>query len=98
MKFPYRQYISQYPGTSDFRLILRAVISVRITGPRVSARWDALVDTGADETLLPLSLGEVLGVVLDRDTTSQAAGITGEPSWNWQPIRCCRTRGSATVP
>jgi predicted aspartyl protease len=78
MKFPYRQYISQYPGTSDFRLILRPVITVRITGPRASARWDALVDTGADETLLPLSLGEVLGVVLDHDTTSQAAGITGE--------------------
>jgi hypothetical protein len=75
MKFPYRQYLSQYPGTSDFHLILRPVITVRITGPRASARWDALVDTGADETLLPLSLGEVLGVTLDHDTTSQAAGI-----------------------
>jgi hypothetical protein len=78
MRFPYRQYISQYPGSSDFRLILRPVITVRIGGPRASARWDALVDTGADETLLPLSRGELLGVILDRDATSQAAGITGE--------------------
>jgi predicted aspartyl protease len=56
MKFPYREYVSQYPGTSDFRLILRPVITIRIAGTSAEARWDALVDTGADETLLPLPL------------------------------------------
>jgi predicted aspartyl protease len=78
MKFPYREYISQFPGTADFRLILRPVITVRITGPTSTARWDALVDTGADETLLPLSLAELLGVELDQDATSQAVGISGD--------------------
>jgi hypothetical protein len=78
MRFQYREYISHFPGTSDFRLILRPVITVRITGPAATARWDALVDTGADETLLPLSLGELLGVALDRDATSRATGVTGE--------------------
>ena len=78
MKFPYREYVSQFPGTSDFRLILRPVITIKIAGPKAEARWDALVDTGADETLLPLSLAELLGVELNQDVTSQAAGISGD--------------------
>lgn len=78
MKFPYREYITQYPGTEDFRLILRPVITIGIAGPQAAARWDALVDTGADETLLPLSLAELLGVELDETATSQAAGISGD--------------------
>lgn len=78
MKFPYRSYVSQFPGTSDFRLILRPVLTIRITGPKSEARWDALVDTGADETLLPKSLAGLLGVVLDHEVTSQAVGISGD--------------------
>jgi len=78
MKFLYREYVSQFPGSSDFRLILRPVITVRISGPSAEARWDALVDTGADETLLPLSLAELLGVDLDRERSSQAAGVSGD--------------------
>lgn len=78
MKFPYREYITTFPGTSDFRLILRPVISVQIGGPAHELRCDALVDTGADETLLPLSFAKVLGVELDEEWTSQAAGISGD--------------------
>jgi len=78
MKFPYREYISIFPGTDDFRLILRPVIQVRISGPKSEAICDALVDTGADETLLPLSLAEVLEIELDHEFTSQAAGISGD--------------------
>lgn len=78
MKFPYREYVSQFPGTTDFRLILRPVITIRILGPKSDTLWDALVDTGADETLLPLSLADLLGVELDEAATSQAAGISGD--------------------
>ena len=59
-------------------MILRPVITIRIAGPKSEARWDALVDTGADETLLPLSLAELLGVERDREATSLAAGISGD--------------------
>jgi predicted aspartyl protease len=59
-------------------LIVRPVITIRIAGSRSAARWDALVDTGADETLLPLSLAELLGVELDAEGTSLAAGISGD--------------------
>lgn len=78
MKFSYRSYVSQFPGSADFRLILRPMVTVRITGPKADARWDALVDTGADETLLPLSLADPLGIELDQEATSQAAGISGD--------------------
>lgn len=78
MKFPYREYVSVFPGTCDYRLILRPIITIRIAGARMDARWDALVDTGADETLFPLSLAEALGVELDQQLTSEAAGISGD--------------------
>jgi hypothetical protein len=78
MKFPYREYLSTFPNTNDYRLILRPIITIRIIGPKASARWDALVDSGADETLFPLSITEALGIELDQQLTSEAAGITGE--------------------
>lgn len=78
MKFAYREYVSVFPGTNDYRLILRPVITIRIIGPKSEARWDALVDSGADETLFPLSLAEVLGIALDQEFISEAAGISGD--------------------
>lgn len=78
MKFAYREYLSVFPGTNDFRLILRPIITLRVVGPQADARWDALVDSGADETLFPLSLAEALGVELDQQISSEAAGISGD--------------------
>lgn len=78
MRIPYREYLSILPGSGDFRLILRPIVTVRISGPKADARWDALVDTGADETVFPLSLAELLGVELDEEITSVAAGISGD--------------------
>lgn len=78
MKFAYREYVSVFPGTNDYRLILRPVITVRIISLKSDARWDALVDSGADETLFPLSLAEALGVELDQPLTSEAVGISGD--------------------
>lgn len=78
MRFAYREYISAFQGASDYRLIVRPVITIRVIGPKADARWDALVDSGADETLFPLSLAELLGVRLDQEMTSEAAGISGE--------------------
>lgn len=78
MKIPYREYVSVLPGSSDFRLILRPIVTVRISGLTGHARWDALVDTGADETIFPLSMAELIGIKLDEEVTSVAAGISGD--------------------
>lgn len=56
----------------------RPVITIRVVGPKSDARWDALVDSGADETLFPLSLADALGIELDQQMTSEAAGISGD--------------------
>ncbi|MDA0835211.1 MAG: hypothetical protein O3A29_18200 [Planctomycetota bacterium] len=78
MRFAYREYVGPLPGTTDFRLILRPVITIHVIGPKSEARFDALVDTGADETLLPLMLADLLGVELDHNSTSKAVGISGD--------------------
>ena len=36
------------------------------------------MDSGADETLLPRSIGEAIGVRIDDSTQSQVAGIGGQ--------------------
>lgn len=100
MRFPYRQYVAELPGTNDFRIVMRPVVTVEITGPVANGRWDALVDTGADETLLPQSVVRLLGVKLDASLTSLAAGVAGEElaygtarsSCRW-PTRAKPTRG-----
>lgn len=65
------------PGSTDFRLILRPVVTLGIVGATAEGKWDALVDTGADETLLPMSLARVLGVNLDPSLTSRATDVSG---------------------
>lgn len=79
MKFPYREYICRLPGSDDFRLIRRPVIAVTVCGPAGQLVGDALFDTGADDTLLPISFAEALGLSLDESMTSEAVGITGGP-------------------
>lgn len=78
MKFPYRKYISALPGSTDFQLISRPIINVRVASEHAEGNWEALVDTGADETLLPLACARLLRVELDQQLTSQAAGISGD--------------------
>lgn len=54
------------------------MVGIRVLGPKGEARLDGLVDTGADETLLPMSLAEVLGVTFHEGWNSQAVGIAGD--------------------
>ena len=98
MKFAYREYVSTFPGSTDFRLILRPVITIRIFGTKSEAQWDALVDTGADETLLPISLAGLLGVQLDTQAAGSAVGITGEQlAIHYGDVRLQITAGQETV-
>ena len=46
-------------------LVYRPEISVRVIGSQDEIYLMALVDTGADETILPLSLAQLLGVDVD---------------------------------
>jgi hypothetical protein len=33
MMFAYREYVSTFPGTNNYQLILRPVIAIRVVGP-----------------------------------------------------------------
>jgi hypothetical protein len=61
----------------------RPVIAIRLTGPSDTTLRDALVDTGADETVFPESLAHFLGVDLLQAEERQLV-LGGRP----QPIRC----------
>jgi hypothetical protein len=57
--------------------VFRPQIRVWIEGPARIAQVVGLVDTGADVTLLPRRLGDLLAVTLDEGSTSPVAGLAG---------------------
>ena len=62
MKFLYAPLISAAPDGGDFLLILRPEIPITIVGPSGSATYSGLVDTGSDNTILPLAIAQELGI------------------------------------
>ena len=64
MKFPYRGIITTAPDGADYLLILRPEVPVTIIGPAGSGTYLALVDTGSDNTILPKSIADDLGISL----------------------------------
>lgn len=64
MKFPYRAHIGLSPETGDPQIILRPEVLVKIVGPARSEAFLGLVDSGADNTVLPTSVADRLGISL----------------------------------
>ena len=64
MKFPYRAHIGLAPETGESQIILRPEVVVRIVGPTCSEAFLGLVDSGADNTVLPTSIADRLGIPL----------------------------------
>ena len=78
MKFPYQRYtVTPSPSVPD-GILYRPEVPLRVIGSIGDASFLALVDSGADETLLPCSMGEAIGVRIDDSTQSQVAGIGGQ--------------------
>ncbi len=64
MTFPYRAHIGLAPETGDPQIILRPEVLVQITGPSHSDSFLGLVDSGADNTVLPTSIADRLAIPL----------------------------------
>jgi hypothetical protein len=79
LKFPYQRYEVDPTPTLPGGVVYRPEVPVRVRGPAGTASFLVPVDTGADETLLPRSVAEALGVVLDEARHWQVAGIGGRP-------------------
>ena len=72
MKFFYRAHMGLSPATGEPQMILRPEISVRISGAQGSDIFLGLVDSGADQTVLPTSIADRLQIDL-----RPAAGPSG---------------------
>jgi hypothetical protein len=79
MRFRYRAYPVQGAGSRHVELIWRPVISLRAFGGGGGENLFGLIDTGADDTLLPEFLIDRIGVVLPPDEVAEIEGIDGTP-------------------
>lgn len=78
MRLPYVEYQIPPSATIPSGVIRRPELLVRVSSGGQGAYLLALLDTGADETVLPRSLGELLGVEVDERSRSRACGIAGQ--------------------
>jgi len=74
IEFPFLKRHSKKLG-----LISKPVIPVSVIGPERRIKLFMLLDSGADISMIPYSVGETLGIELDMSTRSEARGI-GESS------------------
>ena len=74
IEFPFQKRSSEKYGA-----ILKPLIPVSIIGPKRGVEVFMLLDSGADISLLPYSVGETIGLELDLSTRSEVQGI-GEGS------------------
>jgi len=75
VKFSYKKsLITPAPGFES-GLLYQSKIPVLLSGPKGVMRFDALVDTGSDQTIFPLlDIEEITGILIDRNTKSEVRG------------------------
>ena len=78
MNFPYQPVFAQSPETGESQVIHRPEIPVMVMG-RTDAAWIVgLVDTGSDNTILPRSIPDDLGIALTTVSGPQAKAFDGQ--------------------
>lgn len=78
MKFAYSGILSPAPDTGEEVLIFRPEVPLRIHGPNGFASYMALVDTGADNSILPLSIAVQLGIPTESAKGPGATAFGGQ--------------------
>jgi hypothetical protein len=63
MKFSYSGFLARSPDTGEETIIFRPEVPLHIHGSGGSAIYLALVDTGADNSVFPLSIARELNIV-----------------------------------
>lgn len=77
MKFRYSAYEVDPTATTPSGILYRPEVVVEVIGAIGISTIQALVDTGSDETIFPVSVAEAIGVRLDRSAVSQASAVGG---------------------
>ena len=79
MKFPYTQYdVEPTPSQPGVSVVFRPVIPFRLTGATAGAVFYGLLDSGADETLIPKEIADHIGVESISDQTGTILSASGE--------------------
>ena len=77
MKWNYRRIEVDRSRICPSGIVYRPMATMRIRGSVGSAYLRALIDTGADHTLLPFSAAEHIGAELFLDEQDAARGVSG---------------------
>lgn len=78
MRFPYSAFLSPAPDTGEEVIIFRPEVPLRIYGASESAVYMALVDTGADNMILPLSIARELNITTHKAKGPAATAFGGQ--------------------
>lgn len=78
MRFDYSAILSSAPDIGDAVVIFRPEVRIRVHGPNGAGDFLALVDTGADNTILPEAIANDLGIPLKAGTGPAATAFGGQ--------------------
>ena len=78
MKFRYRRYDVRPSLLYPDGTIWRPEVDLTITGPKGHQSTLAILDTGSDQTVLPRTVAERLGVELKSENSCDASGFRGD--------------------
>lgn len=102
MRFNYTALLSSAPDTGEPVVIFRPEIRLTVHGPSGSGDFLALVDSGADNTILPESIARALGIPLTAGTGPARGPSAGKRlpcltlTWCWKSSM--ETKGSDGFP
>jgi hypothetical protein len=78
VRFAYLPFaVAATPAHPGSTVAYRPYIPIRIIGPGGSARLHGLVDTDADQTVLPRAIAEPLGIDIDPEARARFRGVGG---------------------
>ncbi|MGD0653297.1 MAG: aspartyl protease family protein [Thermoguttaceae bacterium] len=78
MRFDYTAILSSSPDTGEPMVIFRPEVQIKVHGSKGSGDFLALVDTGADNTILPESIAHDLGITLIAGKGPAATAFGGQ--------------------
>ena len=78
MRFDYTTILSSAPDTGEPVVIFRPEVRITVHGPKGSGDFLALVDTGADNTILPEAIARDLGIPLTAGAGPAATVFGGQ--------------------
>ena len=98
MRFAYRPFpVHAVPSLGGERARYRPVVPLHVEGPSGSCDLDVLVDSGADDVVLPEGLAEALGIDLRRASFRSAASVgAARVSYQYASVELAVSDGNET--